>query len=147
MSSIRAALSDWLVRTSGSPVRQVLVLAVDATITVGCFWFAMLLIRTGRLNDAVRCFERVVKLAPDDPGARSNLGLAYAKQAEPEKAMRELDVALRLAPNHTSAHLNKGILLQTQGKTAEAIQEFRAVLAIAPDHAEARRRLRELESR
>lgn len=46
---------------------------------------------------AADAFEEAVRLAPDEPEARINLGLVYLRLQRPEDAMRELSMGASLA--------------------------------------------------
>jgi len=46
---------------------------------------------------AADAFEEAVRLAPDEPEARINLGLVYLRLQRPEDAMRELAIGAALA--------------------------------------------------
>jgi tetratricopeptide (TPR) repeat protein len=48
---------------------------------------------------AADAFEEAVRLAPDEPEARINLGLVYLRLQRPEDAMRELAAGAALAKN------------------------------------------------
>lgn len=45
---------------------------------------------------ALDAFEEAVRLAPDDPEARINLGLVYMRLQRPEDGLRELSLGARL---------------------------------------------------
>jgi tetratricopeptide (TPR) repeat protein len=48
------------------------------------------------IEAAVDAFEEAVRLAPDDPEARINLGLVYMRMQRPEDGLRELETGARL---------------------------------------------------
>lgn len=45
---------------------------------------------------ALDAFEEAVRLAPDDPEARINLGLVYMRLQRPDDGLRELSLGARL---------------------------------------------------
>ena len=51
---------------------------------------------------AADAFEEAVRLAPDEPEARINLGLVYLRLQRPEDAMRELAIGAALAKSRES---------------------------------------------
>ena len=56
------------------------------------------LIRTGRYDEAVRAFERVLDLDPLNETARENLATAYANQGDLQRAIQQWERLLKLVP-------------------------------------------------
>lgn len=56
------------------------------------------LIRTGRYEEAVRAFERVLDLDPLNEIARENLATAYANQGDLKRAIQQWERLLKLVP-------------------------------------------------
>jgi tetratricopeptide (TPR) repeat protein len=86
----------------------------------------------GRLDEAIRLYERAVKLAPKFPVARFNLGRAYGQQQRWDEAVRELQVAVRQAPDNREYCYSLGIACQEAGNTAQAIEAFSDCVEIDP---------------
>lgn len=59
----------------------------------------VLLLRTGRMNSAIRVFEEAIEVDPNNPIYHHNLGNAYREINMPDKAKAEYDLANRLKSN------------------------------------------------
>jgi tetratricopeptide (TPR) repeat protein len=93
------------------------------------------LLSSGRVREAVACYQRAVALKPDDEEAHYNLGLAYAKAGQPAVAERHYREALRIFPEYAEAHNNLGNVLTRQKRYAEAVEAFKAALKLQPEYA------------
>lgn len=82
--------------------------------------------------EAITSFEQALRLRPDYPEARGNLGLALTQAGRPAEAVPHLQESLRLKPGPYQAHNNLGIALATSGRPAEALAAFRQAAALNP---------------
>lgn len=73
-----------------------------------------------------------------------NLGVAYGRRHDYERAMKEFRHAIRLQYNYPEAHNNLGVLLNADGKTEEAEKEFRLALEFNPNYGNAHKHLADL---
>ncbi len=90
--------------------------------------------------EAVKAFEEVVRLSPDWPTGRLNLGIALLNTESDEARARaedELRRVIELEPNNAYAHFSLGLLLTFLKRPDEARPEFRRVLEIDPNDADA----------
>jgi tetratricopeptide (TPR) repeat protein len=74
------------------------------------------LIRQGRLDEAVKHYQEAVRLTPDYVEARCNLGHAYGAQGKLDEATSEFQAALRLKPDFEPAQ--RGLARITQQRQA-----------------------------
>jgi tetratricopeptide (TPR) repeat protein len=91
----------------------------------------VILMSSGREAEAATQFAEAVRLTPDDPTYRVNLGLALAQLPDriPD-AMAQYRAALRLDPDLPTAHLNLGLAYTSQpGHMPDAIAEYRKAIA------------------
>jgi Flp pilus assembly protein TadD len=101
--------------------------------------------RTGKLDAALRDFQRASEI---DPGASSPhlfAGMALADAGRLAEAEARFAAAVRLAPEDFWARYRHGDVLARLGRRAEARDEFRRALALDPRSEDARRRLAEVE--
>lgn len=63
-----------------------------------------LLYRTGRLTEALSCFEIAAGLAPDDALIRNNLAVALADSGRKDEAIIEFGRVLQLQPDNVNAY-------------------------------------------
>jgi tetratricopeptide (TPR) repeat protein len=88
-------------------------------------------------QDSTTLFQHALCVAPDNPPAHTNLGVAFAGQGEVEKAIWHYAEALRIEPNYLEARINLAGALAGQGKFDEAIAQYVKALRIKPDFADA----------
>ncbi|HEY8995728.1 MAG TPA: tetratricopeptide repeat protein [Lacunisphaera sp.] len=85
-----------------------------------------------RTAEAIANFETALRLRPDYPEARGNLGLALTQAGRPTEAIPHLRESLRLKPGQYQMYNNLGIALATSGRPAEALLAFRQAAALNP---------------
>jgi tetratricopeptide (TPR) repeat protein len=89
----------------------------------------------GHLDEAIEQYKRVIDLT-SDPGllaaTYANLGAAYRKLGEDEKARACFDQALRLNPNQSNAYLGLGQLLEKQNRREDAINSYSRSVELRP---------------
>ncbi len=95
-----------------------------------------LLLRVGKLDEAVRHEREALRLYPDAPVPHNNLGLILAKQGDPEEAERHYTEALRLDPDYAEAHNNLGNLLVRLGRLDDGTSHLMRAIRLAPERAE-----------
>ncbi len=91
----------------------------------------------GDLPAAAAAFEAALRLDPDNSFARNQLGLVYAKQQKPDRAMAQFQQVAAAEPDNTFARLWIGILDLQSGALDRAYAAFTGVLAVDPNNADA----------
>ncbi|HEU4719066.1 MAG TPA: tetratricopeptide repeat protein [Bacteroidia bacterium] len=76
------------------------------------------------IDDSIRFFTKMTDLRPYNSLAWFNLGVAYSRAADYEKAIGAYDYALLIREDFASAIFNKAHALATLGRHDEAIQLF-----------------------
>ena len=94
---------------------------------------AIRLHQAGRLPESVRHYRRSLALAPDQPDALQNLGIALIDLGQPAEALTQLERALALRPIYPIAHLNRGNALWRLGRMTEALTAYGMALRQKPD--------------
>ncbi len=87
---------------------------------------------------AIVQFEEAVRLAPELPSLRFNLGGAYYGIGRVVDAEREFQAALAHAPDHVGAHWFRGLCLGHLGRIEDALEEFEWVVGHSSGSREAR---------
>lgn len=89
----------------------------------------------GRIEEAARVYERVLKLDSGVFPALHNLGVIRIQQGRPDAARPLLRKAVNRDPGSADAHNNLGNALQMLGAHAEAVGRYEKALRLKPDHA------------
>ncbi|MEJ2716695.1 MAG: tetratricopeptide repeat protein [Deltaproteobacteria bacterium] len=93
--------------------------------------------KSGNLSEAIRHFERAVRLNPRFDKALNNLGVVCLLSGKIPAAIEHLRQAIAVNPDNVDARCNLGIALLRSGKLPEAIEEFRQALRHKPDFTKA----------
>jgi Flp pilus assembly protein TadD len=105
---------------------------------------AVIYLKRGQFDEAIRVFEILAADKADEPHFHSNLGVVYMQKGLLDAAIKEFKTAIALDPNYLEASVNLGLAFQKKGMLAEAKQEYEQVLQAYPEHRDARLLLDEL---
>ena len=83
-------------------------------------------------NDAQEEFNAALKLAPDDPDAKSALGYVYVQQGKQAEAIELFRSVIATHPENGNAHYQLGKLLLDGGKVKEAVAQLEAAARELP---------------
>ena len=84
----------------------------------------------GKLDRAIGCYRRAIRLAPGFAEAHNDLGTAYFAKGWQREAAECYAEAVRLDPQHDAAHANLGETLMKLGQYKEARKSMRAAVRI-----------------
>ncbi len=98
--------------------------------TAAALQTAVLQQKAGRLEDALKVYQRILRTEPRNADALQMMGLIYLDQGLPEKGFQLLRRAASYAPNSSSALNNLGVELCRAGRQAEALPIFDKLLAL-----------------
>jgi protein O-GlcNAc transferase len=93
--------------------------------------------REGRINDAMRCYEDAILLAPTLARAHLNRGNVLLELGNTEAALDAYATALVRDPNYAGAHYNIGNAHVLSGQHEAALAAYRAAIALNPDFTDA----------
>jgi Tfp pilus assembly protein PilF len=102
---------------------------------------AMRLLEQGQYDSGIALLADVTEAAPEVTSLHIDLGIAYARVGELERAEGSIKNALLLSPRHPVAHNELGILYRKMGRFEKARESYEAALAVYPDFHFARRNL------
>jgi tetratricopeptide (TPR) repeat protein len=97
------------------------------------FGEAVALQRQGRLREAEKIYERVVKAAPDFFDALNMLGAVKAQLGRAGEAHRLLTAAVKINPHAAGGWANLGAVMQALKRNHEALECLDKARALAPD--------------
>jgi hypothetical protein len=92
-----------------------------------------ILLRRGRLQEAVDEFQTALSLKPDYADAHYNLGIAMAKQGNLTDGISHFSETLRLQPRNVKALNNMAATLVLKERYPEAIDYLKRALLINPE--------------
>lgn len=93
--------------------------------------FSVLSFRQGGVwRDEVGLWEHNLRVSPDSPIVRDNLGAALCRVHRYESAEQQFRESIRLDPDNALAHDNLAMVLVTTGRPAEALPHIAEVLRI-----------------
>lgn len=104
---------------------------VDALMNLASVYHA-----TGRLEEAERQFQQVIKLSAASPELWFNYGNLSTAQNQHEKAVEHFKRALQLRPEWAPAHMHLGLAYKALGNMDEARQALLRAIELSPDNAE-----------
>ncbi len=93
--------------------------------------------RSAVWQDDRRLWAEVVERAPDNLGARINLGAAFMEHGEYDRADAEYRALLARAPTYPRAYYNLGLLALRRGRLDDAVSSFQRTVALAPRNSSA----------
>ena len=91
----------------------------------------------GRIETALVCYEKAIKIKPDYAEAYNNLGTTLQSKGDIDAAIKSYRKAIEIKPVFAEAYNNIGTCFQKKGAYEEAIKNYRLALKKNPDYAEA----------
>jgi Flp pilus assembly protein TadD len=102
---------------------------------------ALQLLAQARDDEGIRLLVAVTEAAPDVTAPYIDLGIAYARSGDLERAETVLETAALLSPDHPIVHNELGIVYRKTGRFTEARASYEKALAVFSDFHFARRNL------
>lgn len=100
--------------------------------------------KSGKLGDAVKDLQAVLKQEPGDAQARKLLAYTLLRQNKSADALPYLEATVKAAPQDVQTRDNLGKVYLALKRPAEAAAQFNAVLAVSPKDATAARMLAQI---
>ena len=88
----------------------------------------------GDVDGAIAAYEEVLAVAPDLPEVHHNLGLAYNRKEEYERAGAEFRKAAELDPDFAEPHGALAVMLANAGHRDQAIVELQQAVELDPEN-------------
>src|SRR5882672_9854807 len=111
--------------------------------TTQSFYRGLAQLQVGLLDDAKREFTRATELAPGEPAAWANLGVAHLRQGEFDAASEPIAKAAALLPRESDLALLQGRLETSRGRLDLGLAHFRQAVELDRSNLRARYALAE----
>jgi protein O-mannosyl-transferase len=92
----------------------------------------------GNTEAAISHYREALRLRPNYPQVRNNLGGMLDKAGQIDEAIYHFREAIRFEPRDPEFHYNLGLALSQKGEMDEAIRQFEDALRLQPDFPDAR---------
>jgi Flp pilus assembly protein TadD len=92
---------------------------------------------TGRFNEAIGLFNKLLKIRPDSAEVHNNLGNALVHTGKIQQGIEHYKLAIKYKPSLSEAYRNLGYALKKQGNLEEAARCYKEAVKIKPDNVEA----------
>jgi len=93
--------------------------------------------KTMMVEHAINCYEKVLKINPQNLDAKTDLGVCYAEgTSNPMQGILMLRDVVTENPQHENAQFNLGVLSMRSGQYEKAVERFEKVLSINPTRKE-----------
>ena len=109
--------------------------------------YIQLLIVRGRLEEAAKLNDQILKASPKDVDGQVLQGQILIAQKRPTEAIAILQTALRSEPGNTQGHYQLGLAYSRVGNMAQAESEWRETVRLSPSMILAQKALAELAMR
>lgn len=95
------------------------------------------LLTSGKLEEALKCFNDALAINAEDEGAWLNKGTVYLHMGKLDDSIKCADKALSIDPKNAMAWTNKALALNFQQKYVESIDCFDKALKLDPKYTKA----------
>jgi len=90
-------------------------------------------VRNAVWHDRISLLEDIIRQSPLKARAYYNLGNAYGKLKQTERAIELYSNAIALDPRHAGSLINRGNLFDEKGEYGKAILDYNAAISINPE--------------
>ncbi len=87
----------------------------------------------GEFAQAARDYEEAIRLDPDNPVHRNNLGIALRYMEQFAEAIQAYSRAIELDPAYRDAYTNRGVAFADTGDLESAVRDFGRAINIDPE--------------
>jgi len=101
---------------------------VPALIELGNFYFD-----ASHWSEAITYYTRALNETPKNPDVRTDMGISYYYSGDPDRALKEFDLALKNDPQHVQTLFNVGVVkMNGKNDPKGAIEAWESLLKIDP---------------
>ncbi len=104
----------------------------ERQIDIAQHWFdkGMLFSTYGNHKEAIRYFDKVIELSPENSAAYFNQGISYGEIGEYEKGIAAINKALELSPENGVYFYGRGRVYLLSGDKSKAVEDFKRAAAL-----------------
>lgn len=95
-------------------------------------------LKSKQYADAALEYRALLKIAPSNVAAMSNLGLTLYHTKDYKAALTAYDSVLKLEPRNAIAHNNRGVVLEALNNRMAALAAYKKAVELKPDYSEAK---------
>lgn len=95
---------------------------------------ARALVSQGRIDDALKLYEDILKAAPENTVAYADRGTAYAMARKTDLALKDLNRAIALGYSDVSIYCTIGMIYFELNDYQEALGYFEKAIEVKPDY-------------
>jgi len=133
MVGVSVSLASALLLLSGRDLRRFTALFLSIALV-----FSIATYRRNRVwRDGIRLWGDTVQKSPGKARPYHNLGFAYGKREDYDKAIAHYERSIEIRPNYPKALDNLGALYSKKGDQQKAAGYFRRAIKLDPDYAKA----------
>jgi cytochrome c-type biogenesis protein CcmH/NrfG len=89
-----------------------------------------------RWDEAIRWYGEALRIRPDHPDVRTDMGACYVHSGRPAEGLAEFDTVLSKDPDHRNARFNRGVALLNLGRQGDAADTWEELLRRHPNDAQ-----------
>ena len=112
-------------------------LKVNPTSNMASFNLGNSFRNSGKFNEAIYYYKKIIEREPLSSNAQSNLGLTLEKMGKLNEAVYHYKKAIAIPPDSAITRNNLGAALTKLGKNEEAVTQLRKAISIRPNYDEA----------
>lgn len=103
--------------------------------------------RSGDYAEALSCYDRSIRMNPEDPATYSNRALAQVKLKDFGKAKADAEKALQLKPDYVKAYHRLAKANEGLGEDKKALKCFKEILKLEPQNKDAPIEIKRLQDK
>jgi hypothetical protein len=129
---LAAILFSMIYEGSGGSRRK---LAAATLIVITLLLSLRTMARNTVWKDELTLYKTTALCAPGNFRVQYNLGNAYSREGDLERALHHTELAMRLRPDFPQVNYNLGVMYAAAGRTDDSEQMYRRAISLDPDYA------------
>lgn len=96
---------------------------------------AVSLLKDGKFQEALKSFDHLIKLSPEDPDLWSYKGTALLNLKKNNEALKAFNLAVKFDPDYSYRYASRAFAKDASGDLEGAISDYRHALMLDPEDA------------